>query len=193
MSKLHIRKGDTVVVLTGDVKDKGKTGKVLKVLVDKNRAIVEALAHVLTTVFLPLSFIARIFFSSDTLIYGPFLSERLIIYSLFFVSSFDNILVGKLLRCTCLETLSIQALTGTWVTTGLTAFTTTHRVINRVHDNTTVVRTTAQPTRTTGLTGTLKSVVGVAYTTNSSFTSTQNLASFTRRELNHTITTLTRR
>ena len=41
MSKLHIRKGDTVVVLTGDVKDKGKTGKVLKVLVDKNRAIVE--------------------------------------------------------------------------------------------------------------------------------------------------------
>ena len=41
MSKLHIRKCDTVVVLTGDVKDKGKTGKVLKVLVDKNRAIVE--------------------------------------------------------------------------------------------------------------------------------------------------------
>ena len=41
MNKLHIRKGDTVVVLTGDVKDKGKTGKVLKVLVDKNRAIVE--------------------------------------------------------------------------------------------------------------------------------------------------------
>ena len=39
MSKLHIRKNDTVVVLAGS--DKGKTGKVLKVLVDKNRAIVE--------------------------------------------------------------------------------------------------------------------------------------------------------
>ena len=41
MSKLHIRKNDTVVVLAGS--DKGKTGKVLKVLVDKNRAIVEGI------------------------------------------------------------------------------------------------------------------------------------------------------
>ena len=39
MTKLKIKKNDTVVVLTGE--DKGKTGKVLKVLVDKQRAIVE--------------------------------------------------------------------------------------------------------------------------------------------------------
>ena len=39
MSKLHIRKNDTVIVLAGE--DKGKTGKVLKVLVDKQKAIVE--------------------------------------------------------------------------------------------------------------------------------------------------------
>jgi large subunit ribosomal protein L24 len=39
MSKLHIKKNDTVIVLAGN--DKGKTGKVLKVLVDDNRAIVE--------------------------------------------------------------------------------------------------------------------------------------------------------
>ena len=39
MAKLHIRKNDTVVVLAGE--DKGKTGKVLKVLVEKERAIVE--------------------------------------------------------------------------------------------------------------------------------------------------------
>ena len=39
MAKLHIRKNDTVVVLAGE--DKGKTGKVLKVLVEKQRAIVE--------------------------------------------------------------------------------------------------------------------------------------------------------
>lgn len=39
MTKLHIKKDDTVIVLTGE--DKGKTGKVLKVLVDKQRAIVE--------------------------------------------------------------------------------------------------------------------------------------------------------
>lgn len=39
--KLHIRKGDTVMVLTGD--DKGKSGKVLEVLVAKRRAIVEGI------------------------------------------------------------------------------------------------------------------------------------------------------
>lgn len=39
MSKLHIKKGDIVYINTGE--DKGKTGRVLKVLVDKKRAIVE--------------------------------------------------------------------------------------------------------------------------------------------------------
>ena len=39
MNKFKIRKNDTVVVLAGE--DKGKTGKVLKVLVEKQRAIVE--------------------------------------------------------------------------------------------------------------------------------------------------------
>ncbi len=39
MSKLHIKKDDTVIVLAG--RDKGKNGKVLKVLVAENRAIVE--------------------------------------------------------------------------------------------------------------------------------------------------------
>ena len=44
MSKLHIKKNDTVMVLAGE--DKGKTGKVLKVLVDKQRAIVEGVNFV---------------------------------------------------------------------------------------------------------------------------------------------------
>ena len=44
MSKLHIKKNDTVYVLSGE--DKGKTGKVLKVLVDKQRAIVEGVNFV---------------------------------------------------------------------------------------------------------------------------------------------------
>lgn len=39
MKKLHIKKGDTVYVNAGE--DKGKTGRVLKVFVDKERAIVE--------------------------------------------------------------------------------------------------------------------------------------------------------
>ncbi len=37
--KLHIRRGDTVQVIAGD--DKGKTGKVLQVILDKQRAVVE--------------------------------------------------------------------------------------------------------------------------------------------------------
>lgn len=37
--KLHVKKGDMVMVIAGD--DKGKTGKILKVYPDKNRAIVE--------------------------------------------------------------------------------------------------------------------------------------------------------
>jgi len=41
MAKMNINKGDTVVVISG--KDKGKTGKVLKVLPEKNSVIVEKL------------------------------------------------------------------------------------------------------------------------------------------------------
>ncbi len=39
--KIHIKKGDTVKVLSGD--DKGQTGKVLKVEVKKYRAFVEGI------------------------------------------------------------------------------------------------------------------------------------------------------
>lgn len=39
--KLHIKKGDTVKVIAGD--DKGKTGKVLRVITAENRAVVEGL------------------------------------------------------------------------------------------------------------------------------------------------------
>jgi large subunit ribosomal protein L24 len=39
MSKLHIKKGDTVFVNAGE--DKGKTGRVLKVFIEKQRALVE--------------------------------------------------------------------------------------------------------------------------------------------------------
>ncbi|MCD8296098.1 MAG: 50S ribosomal protein L24 [Prevotella sp.] len=38
-NKIHIKKNDSVIVLAGN--DKGKKGKVLKVIVDKRRAIVE--------------------------------------------------------------------------------------------------------------------------------------------------------
>jgi len=39
LPKLHIKKGDRVMVIAGD--DKGKVGEVLELLPDRNRAIVE--------------------------------------------------------------------------------------------------------------------------------------------------------
>jgi large subunit ribosomal protein L24 len=44
MPKTHIKKNDTVYILTG--KDRGKSGKVLKVVAQKDRAIVEGLHFV---------------------------------------------------------------------------------------------------------------------------------------------------
>jgi large subunit ribosomal protein L24 len=41
MAKIHIKKGDTVQVISGD--DKGKTGVVLKVDTEKSRALVDGL------------------------------------------------------------------------------------------------------------------------------------------------------
>ncbi|KGN84700.1 50S ribosomal protein L24 [Porphyromonas gulae] len=41
MSKLHIKKGDTVMVISGE--DKGHSGRVLEVLVKEQHAIVEGL------------------------------------------------------------------------------------------------------------------------------------------------------
>jgi large subunit ribosomal protein L24 len=41
MAGVHIKKNDTVYVLSG--KDSGKTGKVLRVFLDKNKAIVEGI------------------------------------------------------------------------------------------------------------------------------------------------------
>ena len=47
MAKLHIKKGDTVYVNAGD--DKGKTGRVLEVLPKKNKAGVEGINIVSTS------------------------------------------------------------------------------------------------------------------------------------------------
>lgn len=41
MAKLHIKKGDTVKVLAGEYK--GQTGKVIRILPEKNKALVEGI------------------------------------------------------------------------------------------------------------------------------------------------------
>ncbi len=44
MPRVHIKKNDLVYVLSG--KDRGKTGKVLRVFLNKNRAVVEGLNYI---------------------------------------------------------------------------------------------------------------------------------------------------
>ena len=44
MSKFHVKKGDDVVVLAG--KEKGKRGKIIHVMTDKQRVVVEGLQMV---------------------------------------------------------------------------------------------------------------------------------------------------
>ncbi len=44
MPRVHIKKNDMVYVLSG--KDRGKTGKVLRVFLDKDRAVVEGLNYI---------------------------------------------------------------------------------------------------------------------------------------------------
>ena len=43
MSKMNIKTGDTVVILTGDDKNRGKTGKVLEVSPKEGKVIVEGI------------------------------------------------------------------------------------------------------------------------------------------------------
>ena len=46
MSKLHVKTGDTVILLTGDKKDRKKTGKVLEVSPKEGKVIVEGVNRV---------------------------------------------------------------------------------------------------------------------------------------------------
>lgn len=64
------------------------------------------------------------------------------------------------------------------MTTGSAAFTTTHGVIDGVHDNTTVAGAATEPAGTTGLTGTLEVVLAVAYHTDGSLAGCKDFAGF---------------
>ena len=74
--------------------------------------------------------------------------------------------------------------------TRLTALATTHRVIVRVHHNTTVVGTTSQPAGAASLARLLQGVVGVADAAHSGLASTENLTGLTRGKFDDAIVTL---
>ena len=78
------------------------------------------------------------------------------------LSSFDDVLARLLLGSASLVALGGNALTAAGMSAGLTAFTTTHRVIHGVHDNAAVARTTAEVTAATGFTADFQVVLRVA-------------------------------
>ena len=78
------------------------------------------------------------------------------------------------------------------MSTSLTTFTTTHRVINGVHNNAAVARTTTQMTATTSLTTNLKVVLRIADNTDGGTTSLKNHAHLATRHLDDSILVVTR-
>ena len=96
-----------------------------------------------------------------------------------------------LLRRTSLQALSVKTSARTGMTTRLTALATTHRVIDGVHHDTTVVRTTTQPAAATSLAALLESVVRVAYHTYSSAACQKHLTGFSGRQFDYRIVSLT--
>src|SRR6188768_4167371 len=69
------------------------------------------------------------------------------------------------------------------MSTGSATFTTTHRVINRVHGNRTCARANASPTAATCLTYTFVHVIGIGGSSNGSHADIHYVAHFTRRHL----------
>jgi len=83
------------------------------------------------------------------------------------LSSFDDVLARLLLGSASLVALGRDTLARTGMSTSLAAFTTAHRVVDRVHDNAAVARTTAEVTAAAGLAADFEIVLGIADDTDS--------------------------
>ena len=92
------------------------------------------------------------------------------------LSSFDDVLARLLLGSASLVALSRDTLARTGMSASLTALTTAHRVVDRIHDNAAVARTTAEVTAAAGLTADFKVVLRIAHDTNSGTASLENHA-----------------
>ena len=80
-----------------------------------------------------------------------------------------------LLRSASLQALGVETGAAAGMATALTAFT-THGVIHRVHNYTTVVGTATEPTAAAGLTALFEGMVGVTYDAHSSLAGEEHLA-----------------
>ena len=133
---------------------------------------------------------AATFFSSFTLMKGPFFNERLIfcyLIRLLLFSSLDDVLVRLLLGRAGLKAFAVETLARTGMTAGSAAFTTTHGVVDRVHHHAAVVGAASEPARAACFAGALEGVLAVADSTDSSFALGENLACFARRQFDDSV------
>ena len=108
------------------------------------------------------------------------------------LSSFDDVLARLLLGRARLVALGRDTLTRTGMSTGLTAFTTAHRVVNGVHDNAAVARTATKVTATAGLTTNLEVMLRVADDTDSGTASLEDHTHLTAGHFNDSILVVAR-
>lgn len=96
--------------------------------------------------------------------YGPFFNERLMFLSFRIISSYVQQYTGWMPSSAYgFKALGQQSLTGTRMSSRSTAFSTTHRVIHRVHGNPANTRTAAHPAVTACFPRFLQDVVSVTY------------------------------
>ena len=86
-----------------------------------------------------------------------------------------------LLGSASLEALGVEALARAGMTARSATFTTTHGVIDRVHDNAAVAGTATEPARAAGLAGAFERVLTVADNTDSSLAGGKDFAGFAGR------------
>src|SRR5450830_1310743 len=122
---------------------------------------------------------------------GPFFNERVMCYPLFLATARDDHGSSTLVAA-CLLTLSLLTPWRNWMTTscGLT-FTTTVRMVNRVHDHTANGRTNTTPTHRTRFTDLTQAVFGIADFTYGSAAFDVHTANFTGAQTNLSVSTFT--
>src|SRR6266571_856166 len=113
---------------------------------------------------------------------GPFFNERVMSYPLFLAAARDDHRSRTLVTARLL-TLRLLAPRRHWMTTscGFT-FTTTVRVIDRVHDHTAHGRTNTAPAHRTGFTNLAQAVLGIADFTHGSTALDVHATDFTRTQ-----------
>src|SRR6476661_3137234 len=150
----------------------------------KSGVIVERRDQVLTGFLSLAACAASTFFTRWASMNGPFFNERVMFYPLFLAAARDDHRRSALVR-TRLLALGLLAPWRHRMTTGCrTTFTTTVRVVDRVHDDTADGRADTAPTHRTGFTDLAQAVLGVADFTHGGAALDVHATHFTRAQAN---------